>query len=1500
MDVEKLNDSIISLRYGFESKGTYFHASKHCNIVAITYNAKTNQYIILDSRGITSWFKNSSLNYCTRSLTFDSYKFNLLRDIIYCRSANVYFGVSKEYGIKVFSLNFIEIFSIERDGSTILKLMFDSKRDELVIVCRNNFQFWKFTIVAKSRACDGLKLLRQFSVPNSLLINNAEHDSASERLYLVCDHDIWCYDVFGRCVQHYVHDRHLLSTLSVCAVSNSTNVVVSGSTTGEVSVYNMNGGLYATLLCHTEIVTSIIVHPLDGNLVISASMDGTIKVISLQTHEEIYNINVFPDGVPWLKLRSNQLIYCASEKCLRLFDLNYICSFWETIRCRVKSIHQYVNGQCNNGHILVHSEDKCIRLFNRKNAHKRCTILPPPEVTNKVLSFSYDKTGSVLYILFEPMLWIYITRTDPATRVAVWNIQDIIKEHMSTIDEFEDQCNTDQDSLFGIGKVSKNREKGSVKCLCISTLPRILHNDKLKSTLLNQFDLLMCGMDNGTVYLLDPSAPVSVVFGYKAHPTSPIIEMRTMTNKDGRTFILTLIKTINNLYLKLWNERTLQELDSIVIRESLSVYSVKDSYFVSGDRVGNIDVVKFKFLREHLTCNFSNEKTKNTEHNGRIVSVDVIEKKQLICSCGEDQYVRLWDLNKNILAEIKFDPSLSCCSFLGGSGSLLIGFKSNLFLITNKLLNIPQIDDYEDRASDSSNGNSDIYEDPEIKRESKRPTDFKVECLENYLIPYPYLGLDSIWLCEKPLDQIRDRDEDGEFSSRASTVSSCEYAATDIYSESCSSRISDIDLNSVELPRCFDSPEPVHLDSDAESEDQFYPEQSDVETEYENFASDASSLADIENDTEYIQNSRRGSDISAMSAMYQTEQNKQSKNKNKKRIGLKNKVKKLKKKSKTKSVNENQSQTKTKITPSFSNEMQKIGQSDFNLTTSDQVNIFSNTLLSTQNSNCKESGPIILENESSFHNEHLGESQGLDTLQTNDRKLAITTDQPSEQFSKQGYQKTISLSKNEIAQLAVNYFQSSSTTLSASAYKSILLQTTKEDDLKEKTRNNMKNVALKQSKNQSTLGDLIEDEDYQVVEMMLPGFRYNTQSKSRSKSCSNLRLDKKKIYPVNEVPLNPLELISRLYAESSHQTQNGRFQRVYNEHDAGILLNKKLRKLSRRFCMGNIPTDNKNMDFNEDSSENKLDTSNGLFRSKQTPMFFRSNSNCSSSQRKYSTTSNKTVSSLLGENDMGLNFVFQGNNCPLVSKQGDIQSLRKRSIIPLEKFSLNLNMISSENKKVIDVENIYHNKTSPNRTRTSSIIDVFIRHKSKEDTTATNLNSSAKIDFPDTNKMLKYSALTQQNSTRNEDTDEENVHINICSNKCSCHDNRQLHLQTISRENNRIKLDNKYSQFLSKKTDKSCPDKKNPLLKSELYCYNEPTQLCHTSKPDLKFGKEKRKEMMEKLEHKLSSQPYRFSLKKTKDDVINDRVKLDLLKSNNLGEKFLPRSKRSVSIPTKR
>ena len=821
-----LNENYVSIPYGFQNFGNYLHASKHCDIQSITYNSKNNEYVILDSRGVTGWIKNIVTNRTRRLLDFEAYKFNTLRDIIYCRAYNVYFALTKEYQLKVYNLNFHETFCVESDKTSISCLMFNYQRNELVTAGRNRLRFWKFDIVDKKKALQGLVLDREYPVADSSLISDSVLDEALQRVYLLCDSDIWCYSVKGRFIFHLKNTS--TTFVSACVFSMAANLLIVAGLTGQISIYSTAGGLVTVLLNHSRAVTALLVHPSDGNMLISSSLDGTIKLFSLQMLEELYSINVFHDGVIWMAHRPNNILYCASRKSVQLFDLNYTFKFWNMIRSDVKTIDVLPKVCGKTSHVLACTKDHSIRLYSSKTCKKKCIVLPPPElsVLDDVLPIAYDRIGNVVYMLCNSAeLWIYSTKSDPATRVAIWNIGQIIEN--SAINIFETTKRSSscaEKEEFGVSSFSKSQADQNVKCMCLSTIAREVY-DTSQSLSDGNISFLLCGLSNGTIVFLDPNDQGNVFTYFKAHSTCPVMEIRI----DGNLMVA-LIQTIENLLIRIFDVKEFTVLQEFTIMRNMTVFAYKASIFAAGHENGQLLIQKFTELTPEMNL-LGNQSERHSakssnEHSSNITSVDILKSKHLICSCGKDQYIRIWNENKVLLSELKLDESLSYGTFLNSAGDVLVGFKSQLFVIEHHIFQLPVQLDVNLDSTGSSGEESYVYEDPYLTKDIGGG--LKESTLSNYLVPYPHLELQNLWMMNNPIAVVSDENADNEEHMSSSSIGSDEsFARTEIYEDSLySESISSIVIT---FPRCEDSPSPEFQDDISETITQDLKEQDRVE-----------------------------------------------------------------------------------------------------------------------------------------------------------------------------------------------------------------------------------------------------------------------------------------------------------------------------------------------------------------------------------------------------------------------------------------------------------------------------------------------------------------------------------------------------------------------------------------------------------------------------------------------------------------------------------------------
>ncbi|CAH3154988.1 unnamed protein product, partial [Pocillopora meandrina] len=150
---------------------------------------------------------------------------------------------------------------------------------------------------------------------------------------------------------------------------------------------------------------------------------------SLTVAKESYacDIPVFSEGIYWMN------IVPSSNRFIEVFSLNHLCDFWASSRCSVTSL-SLVTCKGKSTRVMAVGNDSSVRLISRKRQNLS-TVLPPPSISplNILKDVAYNREFNMMYLLIdEQEIWVYYTRTNPATRVESWKlyfIEDIHNQH---------------------------------------------------------------------------------------------------------------------------------------------------------------------------------------------------------------------------------------------------------------------------------------------------------------------------------------------------------------------------------------------------------------------------------------------------------------------------------------------------------------------------------------------------------------------------------------------------------------------------------------------------------------------------------------------------------------------------------------------------------------------------------------------------------------------------------------------------------------------------------------------------------------------------------------------------------------------------------------------------------------------------------------------------------------------------------------------------------------
>lgn len=147
---------------------------------------------------------------------------------------------------------------------------------------------------------------------------------------------------------------------------------------------------------HMKKITNILTHPAEP-LLITASLDSTIRFWRIDTFQETYRFDVMDTLLNIFIINSRKLYY-ASPRSLCLLDFNYFHSLFALIGTKITA-QELISPRDKPSRIMVVGDDGGVRIVSP--THGNILTILFPIITHKPVDYTHDSIEERIYILLQ-------------------------------------------------------------------------------------------------------------------------------------------------------------------------------------------------------------------------------------------------------------------------------------------------------------------------------------------------------------------------------------------------------------------------------------------------------------------------------------------------------------------------------------------------------------------------------------------------------------------------------------------------------------------------------------------------------------------------------------------------------------------------------------------------------------------------------------------------------------------------------------------------------------------------------------------------------------------------------------------------------------------------------------------------------------------------------------------------------------------------------------------
>lgn len=469
---------------------------------------------------------------------------------------------------------------------------------------------------------------------------------------------------------------------------------------------------------NSRAVTGLILHPSVPGLMISASIDGFIRVLNLEALDQLFEVNL---RIPILNVKMlNRLTYkgmllLCSDGSVKLWKIVSCCKFFGLAPSEITLVTDVFNfhfedesGQPRNWFVDSRRAQECLEQELLDQATSTSSLaqsstmlkgneipdsessLPEPQnikhgICQAFISFSnqdfrlLSPTGSVLchlepedaiqgirsftISLYQELLFCLID--EEATVVKIYDIGNF-------------KCPLIATKLFRLG----DQDQSSSMCLvdsvpydgnCQRRKPIDALNTRGHLSMGDIDEVLIIGMYSGVLVFLDTLNDYDTKLIIQAHIGGPIDSM-VYRNRNKELF--TLGVDIDGRYstIKIWKLPEMKNTHVLGHIALLSYWLPSPSmgYIAIGAVDGALKLYMFSKAQDKGILGLNEVQCDGQSHDAAIVAISFCDEKGIIATCASDNSVMFWNYRKNHLKTIVMNnPMRSLCS-QNADGDILV------------------------------------------------------------------------------------------------------------------------------------------------------------------------------------------------------------------------------------------------------------------------------------------------------------------------------------------------------------------------------------------------------------------------------------------------------------------------------------------------------------------------------------------------------------------------------------------------------------------------------------------------------------------------------------------------------------------------------------------------------------------------------------------------------------------------------------------------------------